>query len=110
VLIFWDAIFSFANKQNLNFFQDSCEIYEDRNFFQLMRDPLIFLDLLCVAMIAYVKHSRKITVFSFSNLIVMESDQSGCFQRLLKFPPIENPHFLVEMAMNIKGKFKFSII
>ena len=57
----------------------------------------ILLDYLCIAMIVFVRAFCKI-------YSVMQSDQSGIMRRLLKFPPVEDVHILVGMALKYKDR------
>lgn len=52
----------------------------------------IFLDYLCVAMMAFVR------------TFLLQADQSGILRRLLKFPPVEDVHILVGMALKYKNR------
>ena len=79
----WDAIFSCA----------SVPIENKNQQFTGRLDPekeFLLLDFLCVAMLVFVRQ------------FLLESDNTGCLMRLLKFPPVENITELVSMAVRYK--------
>ena len=57
---------------------------------------LEFLDFLCVAMIVFV---RSFCIF----YAVLQSDHFGILRRLLKFPPVEDVHVLISLALKFKN-------
>ena len=57
----------------------------------------MLLDYLCIAMIVFVRAFCK-------SYAVMQADQSGILRRLLKFPPVEDVHILVGMALKYKNR------
>lgn len=73
----WDAIFA------------SYSIEPDKE--------LVLLDYLCIAMMVFVREFCKLYV-------VLQADQSGILKRLLKFPPVEDVHILVGMALKYKNR------
>jgi len=79
----WDAIFSCA----------SIEVENKNVEFTGRLDPsreFILLDFLCVAMLVFVRGH------------LLESDNTGCLMRLLKFPPVEDVQELVRMAVKYR--------
>ncbi|OMJ83986.1 hypothetical protein SteCoe_14972 [Stentor coeruleus] len=79
-LIIWDAIFAhlspnsdFKAESNVNLCKE-----------------LSLLDYICVAMIVFVR------------VFILQSDNSGILRRLLKFPPVEDVHILIDMGLGYK--------
>jgi hypothetical protein len=79
-LILWDSIFAKVNQAGDN-------------------ADLALLDFICVAMIIFVRAFSKI-------YIVLQSDYSGILRRLLKFPPVEDVHILVNMALSYQERMQ----
>lgn len=57
---------------------------------------LELLDYLCVAMIVYVRSFRK-------SYLVLQSDHFEILTRLLKFPPVEDLHEIISIALKFKS-------
>ena len=78
---------------------DTLELW-DAVFANYSIDPdeeFILLDYICVAMTVFVRAFCKF-------YLVLQSDQSGILKRLLKFPPVEDVHILVGMAIKFKSR------
>lgn len=78
---------------------DTLELWDAvfASFFLEPDEEFILLDYLCVAMIVFVRAFCK-------TYLVLQSDQSGILKRLLKFPPVEDVHILVGMAIKFKSR------
>lgn len=86
----WDAIFS----------------KEDKN----ERYPLMFIDYIAIAMLIKIRKNRKsyIDSFIFHIFIVINEDQSSCFQNLFSYPD-SDIKAIIELADKIKQLFVITI-
>ena len=55
---------------------------------------LELVDFMCIAMFSYIREE----------LVV--KDQNECFQRLFKYPPIESPKVIVDLALKLRNEIK----
>ena len=87
VLLFWDAIL--AHDATENMVGRSLEgVYNNFNM----------MDYICVGMISYIREERIL-----NNKLVLMKDQNECFQKLFKYPNINNPIVIIRLANQIKG-------
>eukprot|EP00828_Plagiopyla_frontata_P021347 TRINITY_DN2788_c0_g1_i4.p1 TRINITY_DN2788_c0_g1~~TRINITY_DN2788_c0_g1_i4.p1 ORF type:complete len:183 (-),score=32.20 TRINITY_DN2788_c0_g1_i4:299-847(-) len=70
-LMFWDALFL------SNYFTKN----ENKN------DGFIFADCICLAMMIFLKGN-----------LLQRQEQTQCLQRLLKYPPVESPKLILDLA------------
>lgn len=82
-LIIWDALFASSNFPNQN------------------NREILLLDYMCVAMIVFVRAHCDF-------YLVLECDNSGILRRLLRFPPVEDVHAIIDSAINFMEKVKLS--
>jgi len=76
----WDALLA----------NDLKECDESINHEKFQNFNLNMLDYVCVAMLKYVRQE------------ILTKDYAGCLRRLLKYPPLETPQTIIEMALQIK--------
>ena len=75
---------------------------------------LALLEYICVAMLMYIREDCKfvhesLSVFVFQVLTivcvcvaVLKKEQTGCLQRLMRYPPVENVNLFVERALELR--------
>jgi hypothetical protein len=79
VLVIWDAIFA------------------DSGAFDPDQFELSLVEHIAITMLIYIRGQRKF--IHSTNHIVIDNDYSSVLRRLMKYPPVENPHSFVEKAL-----------
>jgi TBC1 domain family member 5 len=89
-LVLWDSIFAYAHVP----MENKIESFTGKLDFS---KEIVMLDFICIAMIIFVRSFCKV-------YLVLQCDATGIMRRLLKYPPVEDVHILISMAISYKER------